>query len=759
MKRINKIVAVLLAVTLLTGVIPVCLAPAVSAADVGTIVNGGFETNDGNKQFSGWTSYEWSTSVSTTKKSGSYSAKIGKDSSLAGHVALEQIVPVNTNATYTFSYYAKRNYEIGGSASFNVTIQLGSSSTSFSSTVVSASQPSLSTSWSQTTHTITTGSYKYARIRFNARGAGTDSYVDDVAMTATVVGDASTHNKPTLLTFGTEANRPIASSDNKVVQPGFESTASAPWSSIVDGGKVTLTTNEAYADNQSLYINNQTATGAFYTFAVPVEANVTHVLSAWLKTPYLSAANKGKTSIGIIDPTTNEFAFLTTAAYKDKTSSGTMALRPTATDDEWHLRGYEFNPGNSSTVTIGIYAAPYSQLYIDDISVHKAERGTKFVGERQTVTVTKNKEDINNNTNNVVNKYCASADNLIADCNMNSSISEEFWSQASSGWRNGYMSITDGGDGHGRVMKYTGKSTKYSFFKWITVEPNVSYTISFDYKVTTAGSGKIKLVDNNIKLPVEFASISFSSSKIGDWQTYAIEIDTTVHSQIGFVIYDGGGAAMVDDIRVFKTYDENGDRNGLANEPTEEILASLKPVNTGTSTTDPETVNPAVGNGLAFLVEMPATGFSINEGYKLDYTNAVADVFGTGELYKIVTDYTYNILDGKTGGNKDITIRGMGAIMCNNANGSSTSHMVLENVNNTNTLVINADKGITAADGKVEFAVRIINIPETHVKTTIYMRPYYIFEYNRERVVVYGDIAQRCYKQAPNVNDGQLDWN
>ena len=281
-------------------------------------------------------------------------------------------------------------------------------------------------------------------------------------------------------------------------------------------------------------------------------------------------------------------------------------------------------------------------------------------------------------------------------------------------------------------IRYNSKNTKDSYFKWISIEPGVTYTISFDYKVTAAGSGKIKLVDNNISLPVEFGSVSFSS-KTNDWKTYSITFNpNNVHTQIGFVIYDGGGAAMIDDVRVFKA------SVGVASEPAEEISASLKPVNTATSTTDPETASPTVGNGLAFLVKLQASGFNIREDHTLDYTSAEVNAFGTGEMFNI---------------------KEMGAIMCNSASGASADYMVRANVNSKNTLDIPAKKGISAENGAVEFAVRIINIPDTHLESTIYMRPYYVFEYNGEDVIVYGDISQRCFKEDPKVNDGQLNWD
>ena len=114
--KMKKMLAVLLSVVLLCSIVP---AFSVSA-DVGTITNGTFETGD----FTGWTYYSYSTSIiSSPTQAGSYAAKIGKDSSLAGHVALEQIVPVNTNATYSLTFYNRRNsWAFSGNCSFGVSV-------------------------------------------------------------------------------------------------------------------------------------------------------------------------------------------------------------------------------------------------------------------------------------------------------------------------------------------------------------------------------------------------------------------------------------------------------------------------------------------------------------------------------------------------------------------------------------------------------------------------------------------------------------
>jgi len=39
------------------------------------------------------------------------------------------------------------------------------------------------------------------------------------------------------------------------------------------------------------------------------------------------------------------------------------------------------------------------------------------------------------------------------------------------------------------------------------------------------------------------------------------------------------------------------------------------------------------------------------------------------------------------------------------------------------------------------------------------VRPYYVFEYKGEQIVVYGDIVYDSYEKIPDINDGWLEWD
>lgn len=719
MKCNRKLLSLVLAVAVTVMVLPALLLTGAQAA-VGAMENGGFENGD----FTGWTYNEYAVKTqsklgcSSNVRTGNYSARLGSDVTVQGVTALEQIVPVNTNATYALSFYLK----MSASGTPPVcTVELGSNTTTFVSSTKITVTAANNTGFTANSTNIQTGSYKYARIRFVIGGSGAkDSYLDDVTLTTVNAGDTTTHSYPTITAYGTDAIRPSSAAKNAVVGGSFESADGAQWntSTFIKSNLSVVADATAPNGNHSLYYNNPTNTESWHTFTVAVEPGAQYVLSAWVKSPYLSSANSGKGSIGVIHPQTKQFAVYEHDNYKDKASTGKMQIFSPANDNKWHLRSVVFSSNVCTSVTIGIYGVR-SQMYVDDISIHKLGDGTTYKGVRRTAKVT---------TATAGGEiYCAAEDNLIPDCNMNSKVSDEFWTKVSSGWNNGFMSFADTAD-HGRVIRYDGKSTKYYYIKWIPVEPNTEYTVSFDYKIETRGSGSLKLIDNNIELPVQFASVAFSTAK--DWTTYSTTFNPGVHSRIGIAVYDGGGTALLDNVRVFKKAD------GTSVLPPEAITPTLK--HTGGETSRMDTSDKTMG--LAFRFALAVKGAVVNDRYVGDLTNATVDATEMGAAYRLLR---------------------MGAVMTNDpAVGENTELFTVENVREDETVVdIPAKYLVEATEDETVYCVRIVNVPERHKDTVIYCRPYYVFEYLGEEITVYGDVYYDTVLGIPDINDGWLEWD
>lgn len=754
MKHFRKVCAVLLAAVMLAVMLPSFLSfesAPVEAAEAGVVTNGGFETYEsytgGSGQTAwraeGWAVRDWGLALGESGRSGK-GARFSKDSSHKDACELTQVVPVNTNATYTFSFYAKAaKTDCDYVACFTYSLDLGATSGSFGTALVSKATVNTGGSgWKQFTYTVNTGSNKYLQIRFFATGVGSgDSYLDDVALTVVNAGDTGTHAKPSLKAFATDKNRPASDSDNIIVQPGFESTTGAQWNTtafLANGVEVKEDASVAHSGSKYLrYYRGGVAPTTWSMFEITCPTAGDYVFSAWVRTPHLSSTNTGKASIGVIDPDTGKFLTYGNESYYGHYSTPEIQIRSTATDDDWHLRSVVFYVGAAnSTIKIGMYGLN-STMYVDDISVHLLSKGVKYEG---------NQKGSLSASTSVTNKYCTSEDNLIADCNMNGDLSKEFWSGAS-GWNNGFLEFgTDAQNtDRGTVLHYKGtnpgSNKLYNYIKFISVEPNTSYTVSFDYRVVSAGN-QLMFIDNNIVSPQVFHTATLGSAG-NEWKTYSLTFSTGNYNRIGIVLRDHASAELyLDDFRFFKTSD------GISEEPEEEVFPTLRHEE---EVKESRMEMDGGAYGLAFLFELQCEGVTRQDDlyaenrFYADYTNGTVEVFGDGVKYKLIT---------------------AGAVVTNDPTvGENASLFTLDNVTVDTVIDIEAKKLFYNTDainlnGVISYAVRIVNIPESHVGTLIYARPYYIFEYNGRQITVYSDIVCNSYEPQKDINDGNFsDWS
>ena len=134
------------------------------------------------------------------------------------------------------------------------------------------------------------------------------------------------------------------------------------------------------------------------------------------------------------------------------------------------------------------------------------------------------------------------------------------------------------------------------------------------------------------------------------------------------------------------------------------------------------------GSGLAFRFEVTATGAT--------RTSMNEYIANSGKL---------------TIGEAEYSLVRMGAVMTNNATvGQSNANFTLDAVNGTKVIDIEGKYLAALTDTSVAFAVRILDIPERHYGTSIYARPYFVYEEAGEEVIVYGDIQSDTYERVSN---------
>ena len=83
--------------------------------------------------------------------------------------------------------------------------------------------------------------------------------------------------------------------------------------------------------------------------------------------------------------------------------------------------------------------------------------------------------------------------------------------------------------------------------------------------------------------------------------------------------------------------------------------------------------------------------------------------------------------------------------------------MTLDQVNGSTVKDVPATYLYSLKGNVASYAVRVTNIPRAHEKTLIYARPYYIYLFNGEEIVVYGDVYSESYTPKDS-NDVTMDW-
>lgn len=335
-----------------------------------------------------------------------------------------------------------------------------------------------------------------------------------------------------LTSFGVEQNRPLSDSVNLIENGSFESTG-GQWNNANFLKYASVVSDSTTPDgNKSLYFDTSSvANEGWYKFTVDgLKANTDYTFSAFIKGGYLADDNKGQASIGVMDPDQNHYMFYWEyfRSYP-RSSRPTKQMYPTAYDNEWHIRSVTFNSGDMGSVEIALYG--YStKMWVDGMALFESSNGMKYETGASAKALTSTEY-----------APASGATNAITDPNVNNA---SYWNTAT-GYKQGFMSIASG------KLKYTASSAKTGlrYTKWFDVKPGTDYYYSYTVNVTTAGSGRVAIMDNAMLLPHEVVTTSFSST---GQKTVTGRISTGKYDQLGLSVVDLGGVATIDNVYFYE---------------------------------------------------------------------------------------------------------------------------------------------------------------------------------------------------------------
>lgn len=572
MMKLKSIVMTALSVVLLY----VCMLPAsVTAASENLASNGDFETGDA----SGW-DVKVGEVTDVTAHEGKYSLVMM--ATTQWQEAALKTIPVRKNATITVSFYYSH---FAGEGAYHVFTYQGADTTGGNYRDASAGMPT-SDNWKRVTYTFNSGNFDHITLKFCPSDPldYVACAIDDMVVTMEG-GDIPVNMPPYLTSFGAKQNRPKDTASNLIKNGSFESAANARWntSSFLKGNLSVAEDATAPEGHHSLYLSGDSS--GFHTFPVSVEPGIHYTFSAWVKSPRLSADNRATATFGVMG---DQSSFLVYEPYRGNgqgaalLSNERMQLMATSPDGEWHLRSVTFYSGSYTTVYIGVYGAD-SQLYLDDIALYKSANGVEYISPLRS-------EQILGYVNDG-DQYCADEDSLIEGIYMTTNKQQLYWSD-NPAWRNGFLSFADSGDEHGTVLKYSASAHpewKLNYIKWIDVNPHTDYTFTMDIKVLESGAGSVQWLDDNVMSPGVIAAHNVDWGN-GEWETRSFSFNSGAYSRIGFAIVDGGGAALIDEVRLFETAD------AVADKPIESDGVACRPTGIGTSVMEMGAVEQCVLN-------------------------------------------------------------------------------------------------------------------------------------------------------------------
>ena len=525
------------------------------------ISNGGFENGSEGWKYS---------SVPTILDSANQGDKaLGQSTTI--YSKFWQAVDVEPNKDYIISFcykgsswlkWAVSDATLDSDTSYSPELD-GKSGYIVGQSVASAAQ----TNWQNVTSYFNSGEYNRIAFAVQTASSSADLIFDDIVILPVTkeekikgyfdsYGKRTPYNDTLYITD---------SSNNLLNDYSFENPDNADWNNMafINSSGEILSDDTAYTGKNCFRFSAGDIISE-NTLSFKVTPHTYYWLTLKIKTPEYSTDNSCKLSFGIADIDTGEFLLGKSPQEEDyRAFTVNTQLTPVAADDEWHMICAKFYIEDETEVLFKIKGTN-AVSYFDDIYFFKDENKINYKSGVDTL------EDITVASNNPEKLYPKPSANLFGNSDFNGG--EEFWdSEADKNALYGTkLNIKESNSlDYGKCMSYE-NTNKYPnriyYIKWVKVEPDTDYTFALDYRINTVGGGNLTLLSGYALkaetqptqvLPTRIKKWEFSGENYnsGAWQEAAVTFNTKDKNYVGFAVYDGGGAADTDNIRLFRTID------------------------------------------------------------------------------------------------------------------------------------------------------------------------------------------------------------
>ena len=335
---------------------------------------------------------------------------------------------------------------------------------------------------------------------------------------------------------------------NIILGGDFETDA-GQWhnDAFLSGATLTSEPQAVHSGLRALKIGSDgEKTSSFY---IDVEPNTEYILGVWVKgMPFDKDSNLTRMSLGAALPDTGKYIY---------------EYYLPAYDGEWHLCEYFFKTNANTKIAFKV-TTDNTYVYMDDMFLCKSDESEEYKPTKSTI------KDAYLITLSPELAGCDEGDNIVKDFDFEQSC-EAYWEDVKGTLYGKQVKTEDSGSTvYGKSLHYNVAKTPYGndkisaayYIKWIDVEPETNYTMSLKCAIVKPSvngmytDSYFGIINANPLIPKTVAAFTISKDLYKEnhmWQTFAASFNSGGYNKIGFVIYDAGGEAYFDDIRLFKT--------------------------------------------------------------------------------------------------------------------------------------------------------------------------------------------------------------